>query len=131
MFKFLKKKDKTTNNSHLILKTAALLIHTAKIDENYSSLEKKIIRDTILILDPEINDVEKLMSDVKMRDEMKAFKSPVNGKKIMETLDLKEGVKIGLIKNKIEDAILESIIPNTYEDAFEYMMKIKDKVLKD
>ena len=27
--------------------------------------------------------VEKLMSDVKMRDEMKAFKSPVNGKKIM------------------------------------------------
>ena len=32
---------------------------------------------------------------------------------------------------KIEDAILESIIPNTYEDAFEYMMKIKDEVLKD
>ena len=75
--------------------------------------------------------VEKLMSDVKMRDEMKAFQSPVNGKKIMETLDLKEGVKIGLIKNKIEDAILESIIPNTYEDAFEYMMKIKDDILKD
>jgi len=75
--------------------------------------------------------VEKLMSDVKMRDEMKAFKSPVDGKKIMETLDLKEGVKIGLIKNKIEEAILESIIPNTYEDAFEYMMKIKDEVLKN
>ena len=75
--------------------------------------------------------VEKLMSDVKMRDEMKAFKSPVDGKKIMETLDLKEGVKIGLIKNKIEEAILESIIPNTYEDAFKYMMKIKDEVLKN
>jgi len=75
--------------------------------------------------------VEKLMSDVKMRDEMKAFKSPVDGGKIMETLDLKEGVKIGLIKNKIEEAILEGIIPNTYEDAFEYMMKIKEKVLKN
>ena len=75
--------------------------------------------------------VEKLMSDVKTRDEMKAFKSPVDGKKIMETLDLKEGVKIGLIKNKIEEAILEGIIPNTYEDAFEYMMKIKEKVLKN
>ena len=62
---------------------------------------------------------------------MKAFKSPVDGKKIMETLDLKEGVKIGLIKNKIEEAILEGIIPNTYDDAFEYMMKIKDEVLKD
>ena len=75
--------------------------------------------------------VEELMSDVKMRDEMKAFKSPVNGKKIMETLDLKEGAKIGLIKNKIEEAILEGIIPNTYEDAFEYMMKIKEEVLKN
>ena len=41
MFKFFKKKNKTENNSHLILKIAALLIHTAKIDENYSSLEKK------------------------------------------------------------------------------------------
>ena len=62
MFKFLKKNNKTENNSHLILKTAALLIHTAKIDENYSSLEK-IIKDTILILDPEINDIEKFISD--------------------------------------------------------------------
>ena len=70
--------------------------------------------------------VEKLMQDVIMRDEMKAFQSPVNGHKIMETLKLKECKKIGLIKKDIENAILDEVIPNTYEDALEYMLKIKD-----
>ena len=56
--------------------------------------------------------VEQLMSDVKTRDEMKAFKSPVDGYEIMKTLHLKEGLKIGLIIKKFEDAILENIIEN-------------------
>ena len=63
MFSFFKKKRNRTENSDLIIKTAALLIHAAKIDENYSNLERKIIKETILILDPEINDVEKLIVD--------------------------------------------------------------------
>jgi len=71
--------------------------------------------------------VETLMKDVIMRDEMKAFKSPVDGNKIMETLNLKEGKKVGMIKEDIENAILDEVIPNTYEDAYQYMMKIKDK----
>ena len=70
--------------------------------------------------------VEKLMKDVVMRDEMRAFQSPVDGNKIMEVLKLKEGRKVGEIKKDIENAILDEVIPNTYEDAFEYMMKIKD-----
>jgi putative nucleotidyltransferase with HDIG domain len=70
--------------------------------------------------------VEKLMQDVIMRDEMRAFQSPVDGHKIMETLKLKECKKVGLIKKDIENAILDEVIPNTYEDAFEYMLKIKD-----
>jgi len=70
--------------------------------------------------------VEQLMKDVVMRDEMRAFQSPVDGNKIMEVLDLKEGRKVGKIKKDIENAILDEIIPNTYEDAFAYMMKIKD-----
>ena len=73
--------------------------------------------------------VEELMSDVKTRDEMKAFKSPVDGYEIMKVLDLKEGKKIGLIKNKIEEAILENIIDNDYDQAYKYMMKIKDDIL--
>ena len=73
--------------------------------------------------------VEQLMKDVIMRDEMKAFKSPIDGNKIMKVLDLKEGKTVGLIKEDIENAILDEIIPNTYEDAFKYMMKIKNNYL--
>ena len=73
--------------------------------------------------------VEQLMSDVKTRDEMKAFKSPVDGYEIMKTLHLKEGLKIGLIKKKIEDAILENIIENNHDQAYKYMMEIKDDIL--
>ena len=75
--------------------------------------------------------VEKLMKNVKMKDEMKAFKSPVDGKKIMETLSLSEGKVVGEIKKKIEDAILDETIPNTYDDAFNYMLKIKDNFIKN
>ena len=69
------------------------------------------------------------MQDVKLRDEMRAFKSPVDGHTIMKTFDIREGQKIGLIKNDIEEAILEEKIDNTYEAAFNYMMSIKDKYL--
>ena len=75
--------------------------------------------------------VEKLMQDVKMKDEMRAFQSPVDGKKIMESLSLKEGIVVGKIKQQIEDAILDEAIPNTYEDAFDYMLKIKDDFIKN
>ena len=66
MFKFFKNndsKDYSKNDEELLSKTASLLIHTAKIDENYTNAEKSIIRETLLSLDPENNDIEKLMTD--------------------------------------------------------------------
>jgi len=75
--------------------------------------------------------VEILMQDVKMKDEMKSFQSPVDGAKIMEVCSLKEGKVVGEIKKSIEDAILDETIPNTYEDAFNYMLKIKDNFIKN
>ena len=73
--------------------------------------------------------VEKLMEDVTMRDEMKAFQSPVKGGAIMKEFDLNPSRKVGEIKKMIEDAILDGEIENNYEDAFKYMISIKDKVL--
>ena len=75
------------------------------------------------------NTVEKLMQDVTMRDEMRSFKSPVNGHVIMKTFQLKESKIVGLIKNDIENAILDELIPNNYDAAINYMMKIKDKYI--
>ena len=53
MFKFLKNKnssEKTVNDNELLSKTASLLIHAAKIDEKYTDIEKKIIKQTLLEL---------------------------------------------------------------------------------
>ena len=69
--------------------------------------------------------VEDLMQDVKLRDEMKAFQSPVRGKEIMETFKLKPGRQVGQIKKAIEEAILDGEIPNEYEAAHEFMLKMK------
>ena len=51
MFNFLKKnrKDKTDEKESAI-KIAALLIHAAKIDENYTDKEKEIIKKTLVDL---------------------------------------------------------------------------------
>ena len=62
MFEFIKKKSKKKDqNTNLTLKTASLLIHAAKIDENYTTKEKSIIKETLLNLDSKISDIEKLM----------------------------------------------------------------------
>ncbi len=73
--------------------------------------------------------VEKLMKDVTMRDQMKAFQSPIRGEEIMKELGLKPCKKVGEIKKMIEEAILDGQIKNDHDDAFQYMMKIKDSIL--
>ena len=72
--------------------------------------------------------VEKLMQNVKLRDEMRAFQSPVRGKEIMETLNLNPGKEVGKevgkVKKAIEDAILDGEIPNEHDAAYEFMMEL-------
>ena len=57
MFKnFFKKKEKENSNEKNIL-IIALLIHAAKIDENYTGVEKKIIKEALINLD-NINSIQ-------------------------------------------------------------------------
>ena len=69
--------------------------------------------------------VETLMKDVKLRDEMRAFQSPIRGKEIMEALNLKPGKKVGQVKKAIEEAILDGKIPNEHDAAHAFMMALK------
>ena len=50
MFKkfFYKKKEESINNKNVLI--AALLIHAAKIDDNYSNIEKEIIKKALMSL---------------------------------------------------------------------------------
>ena len=61
MFNFLKKKTKENEKIDIISKTASLLIHAAKIDENYTNKEKLIIEKTLMELGVEKEKLAQIM----------------------------------------------------------------------
>ena len=69
--------------------------------------------------------------DVKERDQLREFQSPVRGEEIMQICNLKPSRKVGKIKTAIEDAILDGKIGNNYEEAYKYLMEIKDQFLEN
>jgi len=50
MFKFLNKDKKNDSDDEIFIKTAALLVHAAKIDQSYQLEERNIIKRTIISL---------------------------------------------------------------------------------
>ena len=62
MFKFLKKNKNKDSNDEIFIKTAALLIHAAKIDQNYQLNEKNIIKKTIISLGVPMENLDNLMA---------------------------------------------------------------------
>ena len=66
IFKFLKKDEKLESSSDL-LNIACLMIHAAKIDENYTDKEKKIIKETLNKLSNN-EDLDKLISEAETKE---------------------------------------------------------------
>ena len=64
--------------------------------------------------------------DVRERDHLREFQSPVKGEEIMSICSLNPSPAVGYIKNAIEEAILEGLIPNVYDDAKAYLIQHKD-----
>ena len=61
---FFNKDNKNIENDNLI-KVSALLIHAAKIDENYSLDEEKIIKETLLEIGANNENIDKIIEDGK------------------------------------------------------------------
>lgn len=74
--------------------------------------------------------VEKI-HDVMERDKLRAFKSPVSGEEIMRIFNLPPCRGVGIIKERIENAILDGEIPNTYEAALDYINQHFDEFNKE
>ena len=64
MFNFFKNKNsnkKTDKDKQLLSKTASLLIHAAKIDENYTDKEKEIIKKSLIELGVDQSNIDQII----------------------------------------------------------------------
>ncbi|KAB2908349.1 MAG: CCA tRNA nucleotidyltransferase [Ignavibacteriales bacterium] len=67
--------------------------------------------------------------EVREKDALRAFQSPVRGEEIMAVLGIKPGREVGIVKKAIEEAILEGVIPNEHDAAFKYMNEVAAKLI--
>ena len=66
IFKFFNKEEQLNDNSDL-LNVACLMIHAAKIDENYTDKEREIIKKTLTMLNNK-EDIDKLISEAEKKE---------------------------------------------------------------
>ena len=71
------------------------------------------------------------VKEVQEKDKLREFQSPVRGEEIMEICRLKPCRAVGVIKNNIEEAILEGKIHNDYEEAKLFFISNKEAWLAE
>jgi poly(A) polymerase len=67
--------------------------------------------------------VRQKLIDVEERDKVRNFKNPITGEMIMEYYSIPPSENIGIIKEYIKNAILDGVIPNERDSAFQLMLK--------
>ena len=109
ILKFFNKENSLDNDTDL-LNVACLMIHAAKIDENYTDKEKKIIKETLTKLSNN-EDLDKLISEAETKEaDSNHIQHFTKNIKAMERND-----KIEIIKN-IWSIILSDGTSDMYEE---------------
>ena len=68
IFKFLNKNEEKPDSNAESINIACLLIHAAKIDENYTSEEKEIIKKTVKKLYPDLDDLDEVITEAERKE---------------------------------------------------------------
>ena len=86
---FTKKKETKNDESHLsLISIAALLIHSAKIDENFTEKEKVIIKKALIEMGADQNNLDEIIKDAEIKEkdsnQILEFTKEVKNKSIEE-----------------------------------------------
>ena len=68
ILKFFNKNNEKTDTNLESINIACLLIHAAKIDENYTSEEKEIIKKTVKKLYPDLDNLDEVISKAEQKE---------------------------------------------------------------
>ena len=112
MFNFFKKKTKnlTNDKDNLLSKTTSLLIHAAKIDENFSDNEREIIKKTLLKLGIKEIELDNFINEAE-------FKENDSNQILDFTKEIKNASNE--FKTKIVETLWQIIYSNNKEDIYE------------
>ena len=70
-----------------------------------------------------LKNVERNIALVEERDRIRNWQPPIKGDEIMKLFNIKPGKEIGMIKTALKDAILDGVISNNYNDAFNFVIE--------
>ena len=72
--------------------------------------------------------VAQKIKEVEEKDHIRNFQPPITGEEIMEMFNLAPGREIGILKERVKEAILEGNIPNEKEAAREFVLQEAKKM---
>lgn len=68
------------------------------------------------------------IKEVEEKDQVRNFQPPISGEEIMEMFNLKPGREIGILKEKVKEAILEGEIGNDHQEAKSFVIIEAEKL---
>ncbi|MDE5849076.1 MAG: hypothetical protein K2H38_02940, partial [Muribaculaceae bacterium] len=63
------------------------------------------------------------MKEIIAADDYRKWKNPINGNEIMDRLGIPPSQEISRLKQMVKDAILDGVIPNEHDAAWDYLVE--------